>query len=96
MRNYAFAAIILIIVGAIVFTMFIMFNFVLYNSDSGVDTTLDSMATERFDAKWLAWYTGISDNVKTGFQMLGPLLIGIGFILFIASSFAKKTEVGEA
>ena len=85
MRNYAFASILLIIVGALVFTIFIMFNYVLYNSDSGVDTTLDDMATERFSANWLAWYTGVSDNIKTGFQMLGPLLIGVGFILFIAS-----------
>jgi len=92
MRNYAFASILLIIVGALVFTMFIMFNYVLYNSDSGVDTTLDDMATERFSADWLTWYTGVSDNIKTGFQMLGPLLMGVGFILFVASSFAKKTE----
>lgn len=92
MRNFAFAALLLVIIGALIFTMFIMFNYILYNSASGVDTTLDRMATERFNVSWLNWYTGISNNIKTGFQMLGPLLMGIGFILFLASSFAKKQD----
>jgi hypothetical protein len=86
MRNFAFGAFILIIVAAFCFIIYIVFNYAIYNPDSGVDTILNEKANELMNTRNLDKWNNTRDNISTGFGMMGVISLFLAIILFVMSA----------
>jgi Na+/H+ antiporter NhaC len=90
MRNYAFGAFLLVIVAAICFIVFVVFNYALYNPDSGVDTILNEKAAELMNERNLAKWNNTRANISTGFGMMGVICLFLAIILFVLSALKTR------
>lgn len=93
MRQFPFAAIILIIGAGICFTMFIMFNYAYTNPDTGLFTILEEHASDWDSSTLQTWFGVRIEHLKTGFGMAGVILFALGIIVAVARSFGSRTMV---
>jgi len=84
------ASLMFIIVMSFCFVLFIIFNWVLYNPDSGIDTTLTEYAQENFNRYYLNWWNGITNNISFGFGLAGVLCLFLSIICYVASVFDRR------
>lgn len=89
MKGWAMASITFVFVSAFCFGLYILFNFVLYNPTSGIDTILDNLASDHFNPTNLAKYTSTSNTIATAFGFSGILCLGLAFLCYLASCFSK-------
>ena len=89
------ASLMFVAVASFCFVLFIVFNWVLYNPDSGVDTTLDEFAQQHFNRYYKNWWDGITNNIAFGFGLSGVLCLFIAFICYIASVFGSDKRVEQ-
>ena len=87
------ASFIFIIVMSFCFVLFIIFNWVLYNPDTGVFTILDDFAGRFFNRNYLNWWDGINTNIAFGFGLLGVVCMFLAIICYIASLFESNRRV---
>ncbi len=95
MRHYPFAAMILALIGGIMFILFIMFTYAYENPDTGLFTKLDESASETMNPGTYNWFSDIVDHVKTGIGFGGAFLMVMAFLIFIAGSFSGGPREGE-
>jgi len=93
--RWASASLLFIIIMALCFSLFIVWNWVLYNPDSGVETTLNEFAHERFNANYVSWWDGIQSNLRSGFGIAGIVCMFLAIICYLADVFSKDTNVYE-
>ena len=86
MRNFAFGAFILVFVAAFCFIMFIVFNYVLYSPDVGVDTILNEKASELMNANNFAKWTHSRNSISTGFGMAGVICLFSAIAIFVLNA----------
>lgn len=91
--RWATASLILIAVSSICFTLFIVFNWVLYNPDTGVETTLDEFAQLNFNRYYRNWWDGITNNIAFGFGLSGVLILFLAIACFVAEVFSRVHNV---
>ena len=89
------ASLMFVAVASFCFVLFIVFNWVLYNPDSGVDTTLDEFAQQHFNRYYKNWWDGITNNIAFGFGLSGVLCLFIAIICYIASVFGSDRKVQQ-
>ena len=89
------ASFIFIVVMSFCFVLFIIFNWVLYNPDSGIDPTLDEFAQKHFNRYYQNWWGGITNNISFGFGLSGVICMFLAIICYIASVFDSKPKVGQ-
>lgn len=87
------ASFMLVVVASFCFVLFIVFNWVLYNPDSGVETTLDEFAQEQFNRNYLNWWDSITDNISFGFGLAGVVCMFLAIICYVASVFDSRQRV---
>lgn len=88
--KYAIAGIMFVIVATICFILYIIFNFVLYNPDTGIETILNEKAQDMFNQNNLDKWNYTRANIATGFGISGVVCMGISFALFIAAAFESR------
>ncbi len=93
--RWASASLMFVIVMAMCFSLFIVWNWVLYNPNTGVETTLNEFAQERFNANYIDWWDSIQNNLKAGFGLAGIVCMFLAIICYIADVFSKTTQVYE-
>lgn len=92
--RFAIAGLIFVFVAAICFSFFVMFNYILYNPDDGVQTILNESVDNIFSPTYQdAWNTTTS-NIEFGFGLSGVVCMGIAFACFIADAISKP-PIGE-
>lgn len=89
------ASLIFVIVASFCFVLFIVFNWVLYNPDTGVDTTLDEFAQKHFNRYYQNWWSGISNNIAFGFGLSGVVCLFLAIICYVASVFGSDRRVEQ-
>ena len=89
------ASLILIIVASFCFVAFIVFNWVLYNSDNGIYTILDGFANQFFNRHYLNWWDGINSNIAFGFGLSGVVCMFLAIICYIAHVFDSSPSVRQ-
>ena len=87
------ASFIFIIVMSFCFVLFIIFNWVLYNPDTGIDSTLDEFAQQNFNRYYRSWWDGITNNISFGFGLSGVVCLFLAIICYIASLFESSRRV---
>lgn len=85
--KFPLASILLIFVACFCFIIMFMFDYILFDSDTGIDTQLSEKASELMDTTRYNWYNDIRANLKTGFGMIGVVLFGIAILLFIFTGY---------
>ena len=88
--KWVIMSLLFIIVMSFCFTLFIVFNWVLYNPDTGIEPTLDEFAQESFSRYYRQWWDGITNNIAFGFGLSGVLCLFLAIICYIASVFDNK------
>lgn len=83
MRGFALGAFTLIFVAAFCFIMYIAFNYVLYNPDSGIDTILNEKASDMMNVDNFAKWTNSRNSISTGFAMSGVICLFLAIMLFV-------------
>lgn len=86
MRNFAIGAFLLVFVAAFCFIMFIVFNYVLYSPDVGVDTILNEKASELMNANNFAKWTHSRNSISTGFGMAGVICLFSAIAIFVLNA----------
>ena len=76
----------LVMVSAICFILFVVFNYVLYNPDSGVDTILDEKANDMFNPNNLGKWSNTRGHIATGFGMAGVVTLFAAILSFVLMS----------
>ncbi len=89
------ASFIFIVVMSFCFILFIIFNWVLYNSDNGIYMILDDFANRFFSRSYLNWWDGINSNISFGFGLSGVICMFLAIVCYIASVFDSKPKVGQ-
>jgi hypothetical protein len=79
-----------VMVMALCFTAFIVFNWVLYNPDSGIDTTLGKRADADFNRHYQDWWDNIHNSISAGFAIAGVTCMFLAIICYIADAFSKE------
>lgn len=69
--------------------MWIMFNYAFDNPDSGLFNLLNESAGNTMNAARHTWFIDILSHVRIGFGMSGVILMGLGILVAVASSFDK-------
>lgn len=92
MRGFAIGAFLLVVVAAFCFILYIVFNFVLYNPDSGIDTILNEKATDMMNENNLAKWTTSRSNLATGFAMSGVICLFLAILLFVLGAL-RSTRI---
>lgn len=87
------ASLLFIIVMSFCFVLFIVFNWVLYNPDSGIDPTLDEFAQKSFNRYYRNWWDGITNNISFGFGLAGVVCLFLAIICYVASVFGSDRKV---
>ena len=72
------------------FTLFIVFNWFLYNPDTGIQPTLDEFAQESFSRSYLDWWDNINTNIAFGFGLAGVVCMFLAIICYIADVFDTR------
>lgn len=88
------ASFIFIVIMSFCFILFIIFNWVLYNPDTGIETTLDEFAQQNFNRYYRNWWSGITNNIAFGFGLSGVVCMFLAIICYVASVFDSKPRVG--
>lgn len=78
-----------------IFTLWIVFNSVLYAPSSGLVSELDEMAQKDMTGEYLDRWNEHHDNDANSFGFFGVLLTGVLFICLIAAAFDEKKEGNE-
>jgi len=86
------ASFIFIVVMSFCFVLFIVFNWMLYNPDTGVETMLDEYAQQHFNRNYRDWWDGINTNIAFGFGLAGVFCMFVAIICYIASVFETRKE----
>jgi len=89
------ASFIFIVVMSFCFVFFIIFNWALYNPDSGIHTILDRYAQDTFSRYYRQWWDGINNNIAFGFGLAGVFCMFVAIICYVASVFESKKNLGE-
>ena len=89
------ASLLFIIVASFCFVLFIVFNWVLYNPDTGIDTTLNEFAQQHFNRNYRIWWDGITNNIAFGFGLSGVFCLLVAIICYIASVFGGERKVEQ-
>ena len=84
------ASLLFIVVMSFCFVLFIVFNWVLYNPDSGIEPTLDRSAQKLFSRSYLDWWDNINNNIAFGFGLAGVVCMFLAIICYIASVFDTR------
>jgi len=84
------ASFIFIIVMSFSFTLFIVFNWFLYNPDTGIEPTLSRSAQSIFSRYYLDWLDRINTNIAFGFGLSGVVCLFLAIICYIASVFDSR------
>lgn len=87
------ASFMLVAVSSFCFVLFIVFNYVLYNTDNGVFTILDNFANQFFNRYYLNWWDGINNSISFGFALAGGLCLFLAIICYIAEVFGSNKKV---
>jgi hypothetical protein len=87
--RFAIAGIIFIMVSALCFVLFILFNNVLYNTDNGIEVLLDETAKNTMSNKFYQSWQETTDNIQFGFGLAGVACMGTAFLLFIAEALTR-------
>lgn len=87
------ASFIFVVVMSFCFTLFIIFNWILYDPDAGIDPTLDEFAQKNFNRYYRNWWAGITNNISFGFGLSGVVCLGLAIVCYIASVFDSRPRV---
>jgi len=87
------ASFIFVVVMSFCFTLFIIFNWILYDPDAGIDPTLDEFAQKHFNRYYRNWWSGITNNIAFGFGLSGVICLGLAIVCYIASVFDSRPRV---
>ena len=87
------ASFMFVIVMSFCFSLFIIFNWVLYNPDTGIETTLDSFAQENFNRYYRDWWNGINTNISYGFGLAGVICLFLAVICYLADALSGTRRV---
>ena len=85
--RWATASLLLVAVASFCFVLFIVFNWVLYNTDNGVFTILDGFANKFFNRYYLNWWDGINSNIAFGFGLSGVVCLALALVCYVADVF---------
>ena len=87
------ASFLLVAVASFCFVLFIVFNWVLYNTDNGVFTVLDGFANQFFNRHYASWWDGINNSISFGFGLSGVLCLALAVVCYIADVFSSSRRV---
>jgi len=95
LKNWIIAGFLLVAVSSFCFVMFIVFNWAMYNHDSGIYTILNSFADQFFNRYYNQWWDGINNSISFGFGLSGVICMALALVCFVAHAFGgeRKTEV---
>jgi amino acid transporter len=91
--RWASASLLFVVVMALCFVLFVVFNWILYNPDSGVNTILDEFAQEGFNRYYRHWWNNLHNNISAGFAIAGIVCMFLAIICYIADVFSKPEYV---
>jgi len=91
--RWVIASLMFVIVASFCFVFFIVFNWALYNVDTGIFTILDRFAQDDFNRYYRGWWDGINNNIAFGFGLSGVVMLGLAFICYIAHVFGGERRV---
>lgn len=87
------ASFIFIIVMSFCFCLFIIFNWVLYNPNSGIETSLDEFAQDNFNRHYRNWWNGITNNISFGFGLSGVICMFLAIICYIVDAVGHRNRL---
>lgn len=93
MRQFPFAAMLLVLLAGICFILFIVANYVYDNPDSGLFTLLNRSASKTMNAEKLSWFGVRLEHLRTGFGMSALIFFSLAILIFVVKSFDKGDEV---
>lgn len=93
MREFPFAAMVLVLLAGVCFILFIVFNYAYDNPDTGLFTLLNKSAGRTMNAEHLSWFGVRLDHIRTGFGLSALILFSLAILIFVFTSF-RKTDTG--
>ena len=87
------ASFIFIVVMSFCFILFIVFNWILYDPDAGIDPTLDEFAQQHFNRYYRNWWAGVTNNIAFGFGLSGVICLGLAIVCYIASVVGSEHRI---
>ena len=88
--RWATASLLLVAVASFCFVLFIVFNWVLYNTDNGVFTILDDFANQFFSRYYLNWWDGINNSISFGFGLSGVVCLALAIVCYVADVLGSR------
>lgn len=88
--NYPVAAIVLVVISGMCFSLLIITNYAFHDEDVGLFTKLNESAQRTMEAGHFTWWLEIKDHLSTGFGLAGVAFMGLAIFVFIVDSFGRR------
>ena len=87
--RFATAAFLFVAVAGLLFTLFIVWNYALYEPDSGLFIKLNESAEQNMNAGNFNKFQTSMDHIGTGIGLAGVVSFGLAVICFIADALSR-------
>jgi choline-glycine betaine transporter len=87
--RFAIAGIIFIAIAALLFSVFIFYNYFFYEDETGIANILDEQAQKTMNNQFYQSFKDNDENFRFAFGLLGVLCLFIATLLFVLDALTK-------